>query len=98
MRNPPSSGLLTVDRLRLHAEQQCHVHLRRAESLIQVSWSDGGTIDYTWDAAGNLVSIAIKGSEKNGFCRGPGRQENHSRHVCILLCELCAWREILFFF
>jgi YD repeat-containing protein len=29
--------------------------------LIQVSMGDGGTIDYTWDAAGNLVGIAIKG-------------------------------------
>jgi len=29
--------------------------------LTDVSWSDGSTIKYTWDAAGNLALITITG-------------------------------------
>ena len=56
-----SSGLLTLIGSGFTPNSSATYSYDALNRLIQVSLGDGGTIDYTWDAAGNLVSIAIKG-------------------------------------
>ena len=56
-----SSGLLTLIGSGFTPNSSATYTYDALNRLTQVSLSDGSTIDYTWDAAGNLVSIAIKG-------------------------------------
>jgi len=56
-----TSGLLTLIGSGFTPNSSATYSYDALNRLIQVSLGDGGTIDYTWDAAGNLVSIAIKG-------------------------------------
>jgi YD repeat-containing protein len=56
-----TSGLLTLIGSGFTPNSSATYSYDALNRLIQVSLGEGGTIDYTWDAAGNLVSIAIKG-------------------------------------
>jgi YD repeat-containing protein len=56
-----TSGLLTLIGSGFTPNSSATYSYDALNRLIQVALGDGGTIDYTWDAAGNLVSIAIKG-------------------------------------
>ena len=56
-----SSGLLTLIGSGFTPNSSATYTYDALNRITQVSMSDGSTIDYTWDAAGNLISIAIKG-------------------------------------